>query len=477
MTDHPAPNLSVRKWAVFFSVAYAVQGFAQTATLLSQPINYFFKAGHNYTAGQLAGVTFWVTFPWYIKPVYGLLSDFVPFLGYRRRSYLIASSLLSFVAFAMVLGVNDPLPIIIAMIMTAVCTAFGDVMVDALMVEKGQAADRIKLFQGIQWVTISGIGILAAIGGGQLAGYADRTDDPIAGVHLGALIAMVGPAMLLVATWFIVREPRRSLDMHGMRLAGRGFMQAVKSKPLLCVVAFVCLFWFQPGLVTPMYLFCTEDLGISEEFYGGAGAYTQGGFLFGALLFLLVLGPRLSIRKLAMISIVAYATSTFAYLALVGPKSLIALSIFFGVCYMFANLTLLTLAAQVCPKHVEAFVFAFLMGLFNFVRQGSEWIGGQVYDQLDATIGTGATGFWSRLDMSGLGLDNPIHPLIVISGAVTLFAFLLVPLLPRKDDAIPGTGEDPNRDGQVCESCGYDLRGTPVDGACPECGEKRIARV
>lgn len=32
--------------------------------------------------------------PWVIKPVYGLLSDAVPLLGYHRRSYLILFSLM-----------------------------------------------------------------------------------------------------------------------------------------------------------------------------------------------------------------------------------------------------------------------------------------------------------------------------------------------------------------------------------------------
>ncbi len=34
------------------------------------------------------------TLPWIIKPVYGILSDAVPLLGYHRRSYLILFGLL-----------------------------------------------------------------------------------------------------------------------------------------------------------------------------------------------------------------------------------------------------------------------------------------------------------------------------------------------------------------------------------------------
>ncbi|MFK7789869.1 MAG: MFS transporter [Phycisphaeraceae bacterium] len=428
----------VKKWAVFFVLAYVVQGFAQTTGILFQPLQYFLKAEHGYTASQLAAFTFWVTFPWYIKPVYGLLSDFVPLLGYRRRSYLVISCFLSFVAFTLVLGITDPRLILYALILTAICTAFGDVMVDALMVEKGQAANKITLFQGLQWTSISAIGILAAVGGGLLAQFAKNTDEPIAGVRIAAMIALIGPTILLFATWFIVKETKSGLDKQGLQRAGSGFAIAMKSKPLLGVVLFVCLFWFQPGLIAPMYIFCTEDLGISEAFYGSASAWTQGGYMIGAVLFLFVLSRRFSTRQLAVLSICLYAGSTFTYLGLVGPKSLVALSVLYGVCYMISNLTLLSLAAQVCPRYVEAFVFAFLMGLFNFVKQGSEWIGGEAYDRLVASRTSDEQSIWSSIDLSSLGLSHPIHPLIVASGTITLLAFVFVPLLPK---AIPAAEE------------------------------------
>lgn len=430
-TNDTRSPISVKQWALFFVLAYLVQGFAQTTGVLFQPMNYFFKTAHNYTAGQLAAVTFWVTFPWYIKPVYGLLSDYIPLFGYRRRSYLIISCLLSFCAFTYVVGITDPTMIVYALILTAICTAFGDVIVDGLMVQKGQAADKIKLFQGLQWITISAIGVLAALGGGMLAQYSANTGEPASGLHLAAMIAMIGPAILLVATWFIVREKKSALNKEGLKLTSSGFVAALKSKPLLGVVLFVCLFWFQPGLITPMYLYCTEDLGISEAFFGTSGAWAQGGYLIGAVMFLVVLGPRLSTRQLAMMSILLYAGSTFAYLGLVGPKTLTALSLLYGVCYMIANLTLLSLAAQVCPRYVEAFVFAFLMGLFNFVKQGSEWIGGEVYDRLVASRLSNEQNIWSSIDLTSFGLSHPIHPLIVVSGTITLLAFVFVPLLPN----------------------------------------------
>lgn len=307
------------------------------------------------------------------------------------------------------------------------------------------------------------------MGGGWLADHAKETGRPEAGVHIAALIAMLGPAMLLVGTWFIVRERKAILDADGIARTARGFRQAIRSKPLLGVILFVSLFWFQPGLISAMYLHTTQRLGISETAVGISGSWAYGGFVGGAVLFMAVLGPWLSSRKLAMLSIVLYAGSTFAYLGLRGTTSLYVLSVVYGLTYMIANLTLLSLAAQVCPRHVEAFVFAFLMGLFNFVKQGSEYFGGVIYDKLVPAIEGGKPSAWSNLDLGAFGLPHAIDPLIVLSGCVTLLAFVFVPLLPKHDGpATPDAGED--LDARPCLGCGYDLRATPAGGACPECG-------
>lgn len=413
---------------LFLALAYATQGFAQTTGILFQPIMYFYKEGHDYSASQLAAVTFWVTFPWYIKPVYGLLADFIPLFGYRRKSYILLSAFIAFFAFTLLLGIDDPVLLIYALTLTALCTAIGDVMVDALMVEHGQHYDKVKQYQSVQWMAVSVLGILAAIGGGAIAQYAKAQDDPHLGVQIGAIIAAAGPLILLAATFWIVREPKSKLDAEGIEQTAIGFRKALKSKPLLAVILFVCAFWFQPGTSASMYLHATETLPINEQQYGNSDAYAKGGYLLGTLLFMFVLARCMTTRQLAALSVFLYAGITLAYLALVGPQSLYALGFGYGVCYMICNLTLLSLAAEVCPKRVEGFVFAFLMGLMNFVRIGSDWVGGKIYDKLVPVYAGDVTGsFWNNF----AGMKYPIDPLLVLSGVVTLLALVFIPLLPK----------------------------------------------
>ena len=219
----------------------------------------------------------------------------------------------------------------------------------------------------------------------------------------------------------MVDEPKSRLDAKGFGETFAGIKAAGRSGPLWLVALFLCFFWFQPGMNSPMYLHITGSeekgivgIGISEAFYGKAGAIATFGYLLGALVFLAGLAPFFSIRKIALVSVVLYAAATLGYLFLEGPKTLVALGFFMAFANAIATLMLLSLAAQVCPKRVEAFVFAALMSLMNFSRMGSEVIGGKLYEG---------------------PLNHQINPLIVISAGVTLLTALLIPLLPRKEQS------------------------------------------
>ena len=64
----------------------------QIGGLISQPLNYYLKEVHGWTPVQVTAFFTVFNLPWIIKPVYGLVSDFVPLFGYRRKSYLILAN-------------------------------------------------------------------------------------------------------------------------------------------------------------------------------------------------------------------------------------------------------------------------------------------------------------------------------------------------------------------------------------------------
>ena len=70
---------------LFFALVYIVEGLGQTGGLIAQPLNYFLKQVYGWTPVQVTAYLTVLNLPWIIKPVYGIVSDFVPLFGYRRN--------------------------------------------------------------------------------------------------------------------------------------------------------------------------------------------------------------------------------------------------------------------------------------------------------------------------------------------------------------------------------------------------------
>src|SRR5882724_12959898 len=91
---NPFKTPDTQRLAVLFGVVYFAQGMWY---LPNQAITIVLK-DRGLAAGQVADFFLLTTIPWLIKPVYGLLSDFVPLFGRRRQSYFLLTSALAGVA-------------------------------------------------------------------------------------------------------------------------------------------------------------------------------------------------------------------------------------------------------------------------------------------------------------------------------------------------------------------------------------------
>ena len=156
-----------RRLAALFGVVYFAQGMW---SLPNQTITISFK-DLGFSAGQVATFFMLTTWPWWIKPAYGLLSDFVPLFGRRRKSYFLCVSAAAAAA-GMTLGLSRSHPYWwLGMLAAAMGLglAFSDVLTDALMVETGRAHGLIGAFQAIQWSAIYTAAVLVGVLGGRLA--------------------------------------------------------------------------------------------------------------------------------------------------------------------------------------------------------------------------------------------------------------------------------------------------------------------
>lgn len=408
---------AIRKLMLFFGLAYFMQLIAQASGVVSQPLDYFFKQTLGLDPVQTTEYLAVLTIPWVIKPLYGIITDFVPILGFRRKSWLLLMSLMAACGFFWLTGLNDPGTIVTALMITAFGTAFCDVITDAVMVEQGQKADAeltktgkepiyVKKFQSIQWFWASVASMVTAFLGSRIAHHF----GPAAGLHVAAMVCMFAPLTVMVATWFLVKDEKVKVSKESFKSTTSGYLSVFKSKPLLIVALFIFFYNFSPSFGVPFYYHMVDHLKFDQNFIGNMGIVGSLGSVVGAWIFSRFLAGRFSNKQLVCLSIVVGTLGTLAYLFLTNHTSALILSFIFGIAGMISNLTILGMAGEHCPKRAEGFTFAALMSVFNLATQLSAIVGARLYQN------------W---------FDSQLTPLIWVSAGFTLAAFILVPFLPK----------------------------------------------
>src|SRR6476620_6235733 len=129
----------ISRLMLFFAIVYTVEGIGQAKVgVVWQPLTHYLKESQNWTPVQIAAGLAVLDIPWIVKPLYGMVSDFLPLFGYRRRSYLLLANLCAIAAFLWTTQVLAPGSIVFALLLTAIAMAASSTVCGALLVENGQ---------------------------------------------------------------------------------------------------------------------------------------------------------------------------------------------------------------------------------------------------------------------------------------------------------------------------------------------------
>jgi len=415
--------MTVRRATFYFALVYFSQGICQTVTLLNQPLRMYLQDVARLDSSGIADFMFVVTIPWMIKPAYGLLSDFFPLFGYRRKSYLLLTNAIAAGSFLLISGVHSTQAVLAALVLTGVGVAASDVVVDAMMVQSGQQTGRTRLFQGAQWTALNVAAILSGLLGSAICAHFPTNGS--AALRTAALIAMVIPLVVAVLTWFLVTDRRARMNVPEFKAATFSLFGAFKSLRLWLVVGFIFLTRFNPGVQTALYDHLKSRVGLSQSYLAILDTWFSVGQVVGSIVFLSLMSGKLSTKVSVTIGLVAGAAGLLPMLVITGKASANLAYASWGMTDMIASLALLTVAAEACPKRVEAVVFAALMSVYNLAQSWSDIAGSRLYDGL---------------------LHHRINPLVLLSAAFTAAGLVLIPLLkpaPAEDDAAPVTDPAP----------------------------------
>ena len=166
--DGRPPSLSLDPEVLLVVTCYFLQGALGLSRLA---LNFYLKDELGLSPADLAALTGLASAPWVVKPLYGLLSDSTPLLGYRRKSYLALSGVLGALSFgAMATVARARRALLFANLVASAAVALSDVVVDSLVVEKARDEAEAASLQSVAW----GSRYVGAIGAALLSGEAIR---------------------------------------------------------------------------------------------------------------------------------------------------------------------------------------------------------------------------------------------------------------------------------------------------------------
>jgi MFS family permease len=401
----------IRRLMLLFALVYLVEGVGQSGGLIAQPLSYYLKQEHGWTPLQVTASLTILNLPWVIKPVYGLVSDFLPLFGYRRKAYLILANAAAVAAYGWITQLAAPGQLIFALLLTAYAMAVSSTLCGAVLVENGQRFHRSDAFVNQQWLWFNIAAMASAFLGGQLVARL----PPISALHAAAALIAVAPLAVVVGTVLLLDEPRTPANLAEFKKTLSGLRATFTVRDLWLIAAFLFLYYLNPGFGTPLYYHMTDNLKFSQDYIGMLGAISSAGWIAGALLYRRFL-KRLTSKALLNFSILLGTVTTAAYLLLTNEATAAAVNFCSGIAGMIAFVATLTLAADYCPQRAEGFAFAVLMSITNLSGALSDNIGAFLYEHVFA---------------------NRLAPLILASAAFTAVAFALVPLL-RLEQKRPG---------------------------------------
>jgi hypothetical protein len=417
--------------SALFGAMYFVQGIGEPAEgLVGQPLRSLLRS-QGRTAAQIATFSFLLGLPWAFKPLYGLLSDFVPLFGSRRRSYLIVATaattfglLGAYATFTHGIPPEDLLP---ALLVPSLGIAVADVVIDAVMVERGQRYGMTGRFQSVQWAA----GYSAMIGTGVVGGLLSQHGMQ----QIGFLICGLAAGSTLVLTLAFVRDPPGEQTRAGFGHAARSLRDAALTPGLPAAAVFLFLWNFNPFANDVLYVHVRGALGFSDRLYGLLNSLIACGCVAASVAYGFYC-RRVPFGVLLHASILLGVVATVAYAAVVGERSAMAVSLLVGFTWMTGVLIQLDLAARICPAEVAATAFALLMSLTNVSFSAAVLLGGHLYSLGKPHLGAGTT-----------------FRLIVALGATfSAAAWLLVPALLRRAGTDDATNADEARSLPATES-------------------------
>jgi folate/biopterin transporter len=402
---------------------YFVQGILGLARLA---VSFFLKDDLGLSPAEVAALTGIASLPWIIKPLFGFMSDGLPLFGYRRRPYLILSGLLGTIAWVGLATIVDNGWLATGvLLLTSLSVAISDVIVDSLVVERARKESLAQSgsLQSLSWGSSALGGLLTAYLSGWLLQHFNANTIFLITATFPLLVSSVAWA---IAEDKIDKEDKQVRSKFVVTEQIKQLWNAVKQKSIWLPTAFLFLWQATPTADSAFFFFTTNELGFEPEFLGRVRLVTSFAALIGIFIFQRYLKNVPFRSILGWSTIIAASLGMTTLLLVTHANRALGIddrwfslgdSLILTVMGQITWMPVLVLSARLCPKGVEATLFALLMSIYNLSGLISHELGAL----LTAWLGITETNF------------DRLWILVIITNLSTLLPLIFLGWLPNGD--------------------------------------------
>jgi len=344
----------------FIAGATALAGVATT---------FYFKEDLQLTIVQAQILGSISVIPWSIKPLYGFFSDRVPVFRFRRKPYLFLAGILGFAGYvSLATWVTSFTGAATALFISAVGFAIADVIVDGIVAEHSRTQKEAGKLQSIcRAALLTGALIVSYLSGILVEWIGPR--------NVFFLTGML-PVLTMVFAFLLTETPHYGIStglIAGAKETWRLIRQAIRPE-ILWAAAFLLLWRSTPSSGGAFNYYLIDELHFQPEFFGRLSLISHVMGIVGVLIFRkwLMSIPLKVLFFWIMVASVVLSLPTmgliygwYLYLGVSPEFFAMADTLISAPLSEIGFLPLMVLIARVCPKGVEATMFALLASLAN----------------------------------------------------------------------------------------------------------------
>jgi len=341
---------------------YFIAGASMLAGIAT---TFYFKDDLQLTIVQVQFLASISILPWSIKPIYGLVSDRAPVFGMRRKPYLFIAGLLGALGyFSLATWVHSFRGAFTAVLIYGVGFALADVIVDGIVAERSRNQKEAGKLQSICRASLLAGGLSVAYLSGVL----------VEAIGARNVFFITGTLPLFTSAFALLMHEEKAVEVA---LSAKETMKKVFGA-INGEIALAALFLFiwraTPSSGGALNYYVIDEFGFTPEFFGRLVVISRVMGIIGVLVFrkwLLAIPLKRLLVGIVFASVILSLPSLglvygwYNYIGVSPQLFAIADELISAPLSEIGFLPLLVLVARICPKGVEATMFALLASVMN----------------------------------------------------------------------------------------------------------------